>query len=548
MCRVFHSLSSNGHYANEIQKSALSCKKSDPPREIVKNEIVQVQREAHEKYDKLKLASDSHVGLELLHVFVLDLLGRETPAAKIFVLKSSADFRHAMVVSKLAKRVGWFIIAALNIFFVYFALLRGMQRGRKWQEGYAFACAIQFVVEIFMFETTECIWMNYLIPDAASTEIQAIKFQLRRTVDNLCSVSTTTYKYFLDAPEYFFVSSVLAKRFPDKLESMIISSYHQHLPGELSKKWKNGSARSSRRSRFLRNMSLFAIMNWIMQLIGTTPPTFQRVAVHSVQPLLFAAFAIFVIFLVDNPIFAAVFALPVVYQLCVFLFNYATTGVAFPKSDDDDPARQHERKHGASMSHHNSVSHHSSMFAADNRDGEVSNAVSNPALPASIKPVTPPNAVMPQLMADAITGHDAHIRTNHSAEEKKSRNAIFKKTKKIKPTDENYAAVGPIERIPSMEMKPSSGERKKTAQDGAAKKAKKLSKVLKGDQKRKKKSESRSGVAANVKAEPKVKSVIQSFQPSLVVFSDSDGESSDLSGSSDASYGGGIDAKKWQQK
>jgi hypothetical protein len=38
---------------------------------------------------KLVVLPDSQSGLELLHLFVLDILGRDTPAAKIFMTKSS---------------------------------------------------------------------------------------------------------------------------------------------------------------------------------------------------------------------------------------------------------------------------------------------------------------------------------------------------------------------------------------------------------------------------------------------------------------------------
>jgi hypothetical protein len=50
-----------------------------------------VRREAQHKLEKLVVATDSQIGLELLHMLVLDLLGRNTPAAKIFATKSSAE-------------------------------------------------------------------------------------------------------------------------------------------------------------------------------------------------------------------------------------------------------------------------------------------------------------------------------------------------------------------------------------------------------------------------------------------------------------------------
>jgi hypothetical protein len=50
-----------------------------------------VRQETQQKLEKLLVATDSQIGLELLHMFVLDLLGRDTAAAKIFLTKSSIE-------------------------------------------------------------------------------------------------------------------------------------------------------------------------------------------------------------------------------------------------------------------------------------------------------------------------------------------------------------------------------------------------------------------------------------------------------------------------
>ena len=51
-----------------------------------------VRRETLKKVEKLRFATDIHCGLEILHTFVLDLLGRGTPAAKIFLTKSEEEY------------------------------------------------------------------------------------------------------------------------------------------------------------------------------------------------------------------------------------------------------------------------------------------------------------------------------------------------------------------------------------------------------------------------------------------------------------------------
>ena len=56
---------------------------------ILRDEMKFVRTETQKRVKKLEIASDSHVGLELMHLFMLDVLGRETPAAKIFLTKIS---------------------------------------------------------------------------------------------------------------------------------------------------------------------------------------------------------------------------------------------------------------------------------------------------------------------------------------------------------------------------------------------------------------------------------------------------------------------------
>jgi hypothetical protein len=71
--------------------------------------MMAVQSEAAEKIEKLALATDTHIGimdgfgvavwsfsyavlgLEILHLFVLDVLGKNSAAAKIFATKSSTE-------------------------------------------------------------------------------------------------------------------------------------------------------------------------------------------------------------------------------------------------------------------------------------------------------------------------------------------------------------------------------------------------------------------------------------------------------------------------
>lgn len=226
-----------------------------------------------------------------------------------------------MIVSKSVKAACWVFIVLLNLFFVFFAMLRGMERGSEWQRGYAVACVIQFIVEIFMFETIECIWVHYLIPDAASAEIYAAQHSLKRTINSLCSTMSANATYILDAPKYLFVSTNLADKFPNMLESMIIRSYHYHMPGEMEKKWHVPPDRDSILIRFMRNFSIFAITISVLQWVGSSPSSLQRAVIHTVNPLLFGGIFILLLLLYRNPIYFSVLAAVIIYKMLQYAWR-----------------------------------------------------------------------------------------------------------------------------------------------------------------------------------------------------------------------------------
>ena len=57
----------------------------------IRRELETVRKDAEDKIEKLQLATDVQIGMELLHVFILDLLGRDTVAAKVFLAKSEEE-------------------------------------------------------------------------------------------------------------------------------------------------------------------------------------------------------------------------------------------------------------------------------------------------------------------------------------------------------------------------------------------------------------------------------------------------------------------------
>jgi hypothetical protein len=321
------SVDPTGEFSRQRQK-LLCIEMNKSTEELIIAEIQHVRDVANEKYEKLQFASDVHTGVEILHLFVLDLLGRDTPVAKIFLTKSEEDFRHSMVVSRWVKGLAWVIVVLLNLFFVYFSMLRGLQRGTRWQNLYLMACILQLFIEMVVYETSECAIVHYVVPSLARNEVQSASFMLHQAIQNICFGNKIDEAVILDAPRYLFVSTNLADRFPDLLESVIVHSYHTYSPGEFAKKWHishagvapsflySSLARSFQR---VKRFTVTALVMSLLQRLGAMSPTLQRVAIHTMQPLIMSVVFVVAFLLIAHPWLFPVF-LPFMAYICYCIY------------------------------------------------------------------------------------------------------------------------------------------------------------------------------------------------------------------------------------
>ena len=96
-----------GEFSRREVRSLLSLGVKLDTGDRIASEITFVQKESKQKIEKLRFATDSHIGLEILHLFILDMLGRDTAVARIFQSKASEDFEHSQVVSRRSKSSAW---------------------------------------------------------------------------------------------------------------------------------------------------------------------------------------------------------------------------------------------------------------------------------------------------------------------------------------------------------------------------------------------------------------------------------------------------------
>jgi hypothetical protein len=205
-------------------------------------------------------------GIELMHYFIIDLLGQQTKAALIFRNKFNEDFEKLKIVSKYLKYFAILIVFGLNAFFIYYLLLRAITKGYSWQLQYLQVVITQMLIEIFLFESIEVIWLHLITPESVKPEVKKVIFILELLANNIeklilsssltkkmeepyydntspntngnnPSLVTSSVREPFDSTSYLFLSKQLAELRPQLIESKIIQTYHNSFPGNICHLW-----------------------------------------------------------------------------------------------------------------------------------------------------------------------------------------------------------------------------------------------------------------------------------------------------------------------
>jgi hypothetical protein len=171
----------------------------------------------------------------------------------------------------------------------------------------------------------ECVWIQFIVPNLVSKDVLQVNELLSNTVLELCSgKSHTEDNNVLNAPDYLFVSTNLAKMYPNLMESTIIMSYRSYLPGELSKKWNVGStARISRNSMSsLRGAALVTTVVFLLQILATSPFVLQRLFVRFSQPFFLAGLVYIGSMVFKSPLYISIFSVSIAATVFLIVYRY----------------------------------------------------------------------------------------------------------------------------------------------------------------------------------------------------------------------------------
>ena len=267
----------------------------------ITREINEVSIESNKIVDYLKNSTDYDKGIELVYLFVLDLLGRKTPEAKIFDKKFNEEHQRYSVVTNTSKRRALALIIGLNGFFIYYTFLHALLKGLSWQTQFLYSSIVQLLIEVCLFETIECIYINICIPSIVKKNVYdaySIVFDL---IDKICASPLNSElieeKYndrnYLSVPNILFVSTNVAKHYPFIIESVLVKSYNTYLPNKIASLWNNNQSYNNLYDKkdayyyfTCAGIFLFTLGVFFMQLISTIPFMLQRIIVKFIQPVL----------------------------------------------------------------------------------------------------------------------------------------------------------------------------------------------------------------------------------------------------------------------
>ncbi len=122
----------------------------------------------------------------------------------------------------------------------------------------------------------------------------------------------------MNAPDYLFVSTNVARAFPSLMESLIVQSYRTPLPGESAKQWRMSRwqrflyhIQTARRGNiFLRLSVTVSTTAWALLEYGATAPyLLQKMFVLLCQPFLVSGIGLAFYLVIESPLYITLFFL-----------------------------------------------------------------------------------------------------------------------------------------------------------------------------------------------------------------------------------------------
>ena len=328
------------HFGNLLKRDGVT---TSSDLRAVQELIAESSALAKAKVDQINQmhASDAEIGVEIMSEFILDMIGRDTPVAKIFSQKVESHFRRAAVRSVWSKLLALCAVVVLNVACITYIVLKASIRGVAWQNQYIAACIVQVLAEIVLFETFIVVWCEVVVPQLIHSHVSHAFRDVLDTLDKMCAdekasvvadgndggsrrIEQDPSIKVVNTPEYFFVSHKMAKLLGDRVESGVVTRYESMYPSkDLLRRWNPGSDVAKEASisvdlpswitehRVFRLLGLSMLLSFFITLLVAfvrIPMQAQVFVLSMVQPFIFTAILVAFYACLDKPVLFAAFA------------------------------------------------------------------------------------------------------------------------------------------------------------------------------------------------------------------------------------------------
>jgi ribosomal protein L14 len=321
------------------------------------DEVYRVRREASEVTKELATMPQAIIGVKVLELLVLDLMGRDSRQAKIFINQRPA-VTEKLITKAWLKVLAILFLLGLNICFVLLSMLYGSLKGRNWQFNWMVTCIVYICSDVFIRHFNNAYLIHYFIPEMISNHTLDMRQKLVRAVgafvanaakmSPMSPVSASSESSSLSGDthfsvtEYLFVSTLVARAYPNLLESQIALSYRSLFVSEHQsqkfkrlftdsrdvdkrQRWRLGTISSS------LSMGFASVLLWL----GTQHILVQRALVQAGNPLIMGFIAFIGSKILTSSLLGALVVVSVVVVAVVVALMFGSSASNKPIDEAD---------------------------------------------------------------------------------------------------------------------------------------------------------------------------------------------------------------------
>ena len=177
-----------------------------------------------------------------MKLFLVDLLGRDTLEAKIFLRAVEKEMNTIFVLSNFWKVVAVVTMVMINFYFIFGSVLYARGKSTSWQLMWLQVLSFNLFIDIMYTSFVEVVVLRYAIPAAISNRAAEIKEKLDDLISKISELNDDhddqRSKSF-SVTDWFFVSNYIAKKRTDVPESSIVLAYRSVSPKDISNKFNH---------------------------------------------------------------------------------------------------------------------------------------------------------------------------------------------------------------------------------------------------------------------------------------------------------------------